>query len=109
MQVAPLPAPVLLAGRETGPSFPPLLPQDLVSRALSKVPLTSEGTCACLAESFPRLYVLSIDPDVQFLASVLPPDTDPAFFEHLRALDCSGVTVRALPEGSLAFPGVSAL
>lgn len=47
-------------------------------------------------------------PDVQFLASVLPPDTDPAFFEHLRALDCSGVTVRALPEGSLAFPGVSA-
>ncbi|XP_054564569.1 nicotinate phosphoribosyltransferase isoform X2 [Eptesicus fuscus] len=47
------------------------------------------------------------DADVQFLASVLPPDTDPAFFEHLRALDCSGVTVRALPEGSLAFPGVS--
>ncbi|PNJ07855.1 NAPRT isoform 10 [Pongo abelii] len=46
-------------------------------------------------------------PDVQFLASVLPPDTDPAFFEHLRALDCSEVTVRALPEGSLAFPGVS--
>lgn len=45
---------------------------------------------------------------MQFLASALPPDTDPAFFEHLRALDCSGVTVRALPEGSLAFPGVSA-
>lgn len=50
-----------------------------------------------------------ITPDVQFLASVLPPDTDPAFFEHLRALDCSRVSVRALPEGSLAFPGVSAL
>ncbi|PNJ07857.1 NAPRT isoform 13, partial [Pongo abelii] len=31
------------------------------------------------------------DADVQFLASVLPPDTDPAFFEHLRALDCSEV------------------
>lgn len=46
--------------------------------------------------------------DVQFLASVLPPDTDPAFFEYLRAVDCSDVTVRALPEGSLAFPGVSA-
>lgn len=46
---------------------------------------------------------------MQFLASVLPPDTDPEFFEHLRALDCSGVTVRALPEGSLAFPGVSVL
>lgn len=49
------------------------------------------------------------DADVQFLASVLPPDTDPAFFEHLRGLDCSGVTVRALPEGSLAFPGVPLL
>ncbi|KAM7075634.1 nicotinate phosphoribosyltransferase [Molossus nigricans] len=49
------------------------------------------------------------DADVQFLASVLPPDTDPAFFQHLRALDSSGVTVRALPEGSLAFPGVPLL
>ncbi|XP_057592816.1 nicotinate phosphoribosyltransferase isoform X3 [Hippopotamus amphibius kiboko] len=49
------------------------------------------------------------DADVRFLASVLPPDTDPAFFEHLRALDGSGVTVRALPEGSLAFPGVPLL
>ncbi|XP_026344708.1 nicotinate phosphoribosyltransferase isoform X4 [Ursus arctos] len=49
------------------------------------------------------------DADVQFLASVLPPDTEPAFFEHLRGLDCSDVTVRALPEGSLAFPGVPLL
>ncbi|XP_040350580.1 nicotinate phosphoribosyltransferase [Herpailurus yagouaroundi] len=49
------------------------------------------------------------DADVQFLASVLPSDTDPAFFEHLRTLDCSGVTVRALPEGSLAFPSVPLL
>ncbi|XP_008054888.1 nicotinate phosphoribosyltransferase isoform X2 [Carlito syrichta] len=49
------------------------------------------------------------DADVQFLASVLPPDTDPAFFKHLRTLDCSEVTVRALPEGSLAFPGVPLL
>ncbi|XP_062935782.1 nicotinate phosphoribosyltransferase isoform X2 [Cynocephalus volans] len=36
------------------------------------------------------------DADVQFLASVLPSDTDPAFFEHLRALDCSAVTVPLL-------------
>ncbi|XP_058515950.1 nicotinate phosphoribosyltransferase isoform X2 [Ochotona princeps] len=49
------------------------------------------------------------DTDVQFLASKLPPDTDPAFFEHLRGLDCSRVTLRALPEGSLAFPGVPLL
>ncbi|OBS76657.1 hypothetical protein A6R68_16896 [Neotoma lepida] len=60
--------------------------------------------CLCFLRSF-RLQ----DADVQFLASVLPPDTDPGFFEHLRALDCSGVTVRALPEGSLAFPGVPLL
>lgn len=45
---------------------------------------------------------------MQFLASVLPADTDPEFFQHLRSLDCSAVTLRALPEGSLAFPGVSA-
>ncbi|XP_012889287.1 PREDICTED: nicotinate phosphoribosyltransferase [Dipodomys ordii] len=57
---------------------------------------------------FLRTFCLR-DADVQFLASVLPPDTDPAFFEHLRTLDCSGVTLRALPEGSLAFPGVPLL
>ncbi|XP_004837888.2 nicotinate phosphoribosyltransferase-like [Heterocephalus glaber] len=49
------------------------------------------------------------DEDVQFLASVLPRDTDPAFFQDLRSLDCSAVTLRALPEGSLAFPGVPLL
>nr|XP_013001166.1 nicotinate phosphoribosyltransferase isoform X2 [Cavia porcellus] len=49
------------------------------------------------------------DEDVQFLASVLPADTDPEFFQHLRSLDCSAVTLRALPEGSLAFPGVPLL
>lgn len=62
------------------------------------------------AAGFPGLHACSawIPPlDVQYLASVLPPDTDPAFFEHLRTIDCSGVTVRALPEGSIAFPGVS--
>ncbi|XP_008832745.1 nicotinate phosphoribosyltransferase [Nannospalax galili] len=57
---------------------------------------------------FLRAFQLQ-DADVHFLASVLPPDTDPGFFEHLRALDCSEVTVRALPEGSLAFPGVPLL
>ncbi|XP_066121594.1 nicotinate phosphoribosyltransferase isoform X1 [Saccopteryx bilineata] len=60
--------------------------------------------CVCFLRAFHLC-----DADVQFLASALPSDTDPAFFEHLRALDCSGVTVRALPEGSLAFPGVPLL
>ncbi|XP_038616465.1 nicotinate phosphoribosyltransferase [Tachyglossus aculeatus] len=49
------------------------------------------------------------DPDIDYLASVLPPDTDPAFFDYLRGLDTSGVTVWALPEGSVAFPMVPLL
>lgn len=103
MQVALLPILVLLwLGENPAPSGPSLhCPLD--------VPLNSEGTCTCLSPPPDYMYSLSITPDVQFLASVLPPNTDPKFFEHLRALDCSGVTVRALPEGSLAFPGVSAL
>ncbi|XP_044525344.1 nicotinate phosphoribosyltransferase isoform X4 [Gracilinanus agilis] len=47
--------------------------------------------------------------DVKYLASVLPPDTDPAFFEHLQGLDCSAVTIRAQLEGSLAFAHVPLL
>nr|XP_031295645.1 nicotinate phosphoribosyltransferase isoform X3 [Camelus dromedarius] len=66
------------------------------------------GCWAARLRAFPA-HLPPPEADVQFLASVLPPDTDPAFFEHLRALDCSGVTVRALPEGSLAFPGVPLL
>ncbi|XP_021544183.1 nicotinate phosphoribosyltransferase isoform X3 [Neomonachus schauinslandi] len=45
---------------------------------------------------FLRAFRLQDAGNVQFLASVLPPDTDPAFFEHLRALDCSDVTVPLL-------------
>ncbi|KAM9099591.1 nicotinate phosphoribosyltransferase isoform 2-T2 [Sarcophilus harrisii] len=47
--------------------------------------------------------------DIKYLASVLPPDTDPEFFEYLQGLDCSGVTIRAQPEGSLAFAHVPLL
>ncbi|XP_054904937.1 nicotinate phosphoribosyltransferase isoform X1 [Poeciliopsis prolifica] len=46
------------------------------------------------------------DQDVQFLSSVLPPNTDPAFFDFLRGLDCSAVTIRSLPEGSVVFARV---
>ena len=87
-----------------------------LSRAQTNPPLPIRRLCwasrlsplsrYCL-HTCPSPQVPLSSPDVQFLASVLPPDTDPAFFEHLRAIDCSGVTVRALPEGSLAFPGVS--
>ncbi|XP_078114456.1 nicotinate phosphoribosyltransferase isoform X1 [Sander vitreus] len=46
------------------------------------------------------------DEDVEFLRSVLPPDTDPAFFQFLRRLDCSGVTLRSVPEGTVVFARV---
>uniref|UniRef100_A0A3Q3IDT2 Nicotinate phosphoribosyltransferase n=1 Tax=Monopterus albus TaxID=43700 RepID=A0A3Q3IDT2_MONAL len=41
--------------------------------------------------------------EVEFLRSVLPPATDPAFFQFLRDLDCSGVTLRCIPEGTVVF------
>ncbi|XP_077441371.1 nicotinate phosphoribosyltransferase [Vanacampus margaritifer] len=43
------------------------------------------------------------DQDVDFLRSVLPTATDPAFFQFLRSLDCSGVTLRSVPEGTVVF------
>ncbi|XP_077389934.1 nicotinate phosphoribosyltransferase [Festucalex cinctus] len=43
------------------------------------------------------------DRDVDFLRSVLPPATDPAFFRYLRSLDCCGVTLRSVPEGTVVF------
>ncbi|MEQ2297104.1 hypothetical protein AMECASPLE_031284 [Ameca splendens] len=46
------------------------------------------------------------DRDVEFLRFILPPNTDPAFFDFLRGLDCSTVTVRSVPEGSVVFARV---
>ncbi|XP_059197030.1 nicotinate phosphoribosyltransferase isoform X2 [Centropristis striata] len=43
------------------------------------------------------------DQDVEFLRSVLPAATDPAFFQFLRGLDCSGITLRSVPEGTVVF------
>ncbi|KAF7655981.1 hypothetical protein LDENG_00047690 [Lucifuga dentata] len=61
------------------------------------------GLTDCLL--FLRSFRLS-EEDVAFLRSVLPPDTDPAFFHFLRGLDCSGVTVRSVPEGTVVFARV---
>ncbi|XP_066572252.1 nicotinate phosphoribosyltransferase [Amia ocellicauda] len=44
--------------------------------------------------------------DVQYLRSVLPGCTDPAFFCYLRSLDCSQVTLRSVPEGQTVFARV---
>ncbi|XP_008336722.1 nicotinate phosphoribosyltransferase isoform X2 [Cynoglossus semilaevis] len=51
---------------------------------------------------FLRSFRFSLQ-DVDFLRTILPPSTDPGFFEYLRDLDCSGVTVRSVPEGSVVF------
>lgn len=48
-----------------------------------------------------------VDPDVEFLRSILPPATDPEFFKFLRGLDCSDVTLRSVPEGTAVFARVS--
>lgn len=44
---------------------------------------------------------------MEFLRSVLPPTTDPGFFQFLRELDCSGVTLRSVPEGTVVFARVT--
>lgn len=47
--------------------------------------------------------------DVEYLRSVLPANTDPDFFLYLKELDCSSVSVSAVPEGSVVFARVRAL
>ncbi|XP_048063784.1 nicotinate phosphoribosyltransferase isoform X2 [Megalobrama amblycephala] len=49
------------------------------------------------------------DDDVEYLRSVLPANTDAAFFTYLKELDCSAVSVSALPEGSVVFARVPLL
>lgn len=49
------------------------------------------------------------DDDVQYLRSVLPADTDAGFFSYLKELDCSCVSVSAVPEGSVVFARVPLL
>ena len=46
---------------------------------------------------------------IERLRTLLPADTDPGFFDWLRALTLDRVRVRALREGSLAFPRVPLL
>ncbi|CAM9137111.1 unnamed protein product [Lampetra planeri] len=64
----------------------------------------SRGLHDCLL--FLRSFRFS-DRDVDFLRSVLPPATDPAFFQFLRGLDCSDVTLRSVPEGTVVFARVN--
>ncbi|KAM4689581.1 nicotinate phosphoribosyltransferase [Discoglossus pictus] len=43
------------------------------------------------------------DDDVEYLRSVMPDTVNPAFFEYLKKVDASGVTVSAFQEGSVVF------
>uniref|UniRef100_A0A1D1Y3Y9 Nicotinate phosphoribosyltransferase n=1 Tax=Anthurium amnicola TaxID=1678845 RepID=A0A1D1Y3Y9_9ARAE len=43
--------------------------------------------------------------DISFLRSVMPTCED-AFFDYLKAIDCSDVEVYAIPEGSVVFPKI---
>nr|XP_008119115.1 PREDICTED: nicotinate phosphoribosyltransferase [Anolis carolinensis] len=47
--------------------------------------------------------------DIEYLKSVLPPTTEEAFFEYLRTVDASEVSVSSVPEGSVVFSKVPLL
>lgn len=42
--------------------------------------------------------------DLQYLASVLPASVDSGFYDFLRTIDASEVTLASVPEGSVVFP-----
>ncbi|XP_074842672.1 nicotinate phosphoribosyltransferase-like isoform X3 [Carettochelys insculpta] len=64
------------------------------------------GLGECLA--FLRGFRLR-GPDIEYLQSVLPSTTDKAFFDYLRTVDASEVTVSSVPEGSVVFAKVPLL
>ncbi|XP_028823683.1 nicotinate phosphoribosyltransferase-like isoform X2 [Denticeps clupeoides] len=64
------------------------------------------GLSDCLL--FLRNFRLTED-DVAYLQSVLPQDTDPAFFSFLTGLDCSAVSIASVPEGTAMFGKVPLL
>ncbi|OQS05961.1 nicotinate phosphoribosyltransferase [Thraustotheca clavata] len=47
--------------------------------------------------------------DVDYIRDVLPPSTEPGFFDWLLSLDCSNVKIYALKEGTIAFPRIPVL
>uniref|UniRef100_A0A8C8S6Y0 Nicotinate phosphoribosyltransferase n=1 Tax=Pelusios castaneus TaxID=367368 RepID=A0A8C8S6Y0_9SAUR len=64
------------------------------------------GLAECLA--FLRAFRLR-EPDIEYLRSVLPSTTEEAFFDYLRTVDASDVTVSSVPEGSVVFARVPLL
>ncbi|CAM4495810.1 nicotinate phosphoribosyltransferase isoform X2 [Caretta caretta] len=66
----------------------------------------SAGLGECLA--FLRGFRLR-EPEIEYLQSVLPSTTEKAFFDYLRTVDASEVTVSSAPEGSVVFATVPLL
>ncbi|XP_042321161.1 nicotinate phosphoribosyltransferase [Sceloporus undulatus] len=64
------------------------------------------GLQCCLA--FLRGFRLSAA-DIEYLKSVLPVTTEEAFFEYLRTVDASEVSISSVPEGSVVFSRVPLL
>ena len=46
---------------------------------------------------------------MDYLRTVLPPHTEELFFEYLRNLDTSAVTLYAIDEGTVVFPKIPLL
>ncbi|CAJ0602494.1 unnamed protein product [Cylicocyclus nassatus] len=42
--------------------------------------------------------------DIEYIRTLLPPDSNPDFFDYLAQLDCRKVKIEAVPEGSVVFP-----
>ncbi|XP_015278228.1 PREDICTED: nicotinate phosphoribosyltransferase [Gekko japonicus] len=61
------------------------------------------GLSECLA--FLRTFRFS-KADIEYLESVLPITTEKAFFDYLRTVDASEVSVASVPEGSVVFSRV---
>ncbi|XP_010263504.1 PREDICTED: nicotinate phosphoribosyltransferase 2-like [Nelumbo nucifera] len=47
--------------------------------------------------------------EISFLRSSLPPNCEDGFFDYLRGIDCFGVEVYAISEGSVVFPKIPLL
>ncbi|XP_064597127.1 nicotinate phosphoribosyltransferase-like [Liolophura sinensis] len=49
------------------------------------------------------------DSDISYIKSVLPKETENEFFEYLRSVNTDGITLYAIPEGTVVFPKVPLL
>ncbi|XP_020633460.3 nicotinate phosphoribosyltransferase isoform X1 [Pogona vitticeps] len=66
--------------------------------------------CAGLGECLAFLRAFRFAPaDIEYLKSILPATTEKAFFEYLRTVDASEVSVSSPPEGSVVFSRVPLL